>query len=46
MKEIYLDNSASTQIDLDVLEYMFRILKESYGNPSSVHKEGQKVEKL
>ena len=32
MKEIYLDNSASTQIDVDVLEYMFRILKESYGN--------------
>ncbi len=46
MKEIYLDNSASTQIDLDVLEYMFRILKESYGNPSSVHKEGQKSRKI
>lgn len=46
MKEIYLDNSASTQIDLNVLEYMFRILKESYGNPSSVHKEGQKSRKI
>lgn len=46
MKEIYLDNSASTPIDADVLEYMFRISKESYGNPSSVHREGQKSRKI
>lgn len=46
MKEIYLDNSASTQIDTDVLEYMFQITKDCYANPSSVHKLGQKSRRI
>ena len=46
MKEIYLDNSASTQIDTEVLEYMFQISKECYANPSSVHKLGQKSRRI
>lgn len=46
MKEIYLDNSASTQIDTDVLEYMFQISKDSYANPSSVHRLGQKSRRI
>ena len=32
---IYLDNSATTPIDPDVLETMLPYLKEEYGNPSS-----------
>ncbi len=46
MKEIYLDNSASTQIDNNVLEYMFQIAKDCYANPSSVHKLGQKSRRI
>lgn len=46
MKEIYLDNSASTQIDNNVLEYMFQISKNCYANPSSVHKLGQKSRRI
>ena len=46
MREIYLDNSASTKIDDNVLEYMFKISKENYGNPSSVHRAGQSARKI
>ena len=46
MREIYLDNSASTKIDDNVLEYMFKLSKENYGNPSSVHKIGQNSRKI
>lgn len=38
---IYLDNSATTAIDKDVLEVMHKIDREVYGNPSSVHRQGQ-----
>lgn len=43
---VYLDNSASTKIDENVLEYMFEIAKNIYGNPSSVHKVGQEARKI
>ena len=40
--EIYLDNSAETRIDNSVLEVINRTYKEYYGNPSSLHKLGEK----
>ncbi len=38
---IYLDNNATTPIDPAVLDALQRALRDSYGNPSSIHKEGQ-----
>jgi len=38
---IYLDNAASTPIHKEVLHEMLPFLKESYGNPSSIHKMGR-----
>ncbi len=40
MKEIYLDNSATTKVHPQVQELMVRIMNEEYGNPSSMHKKG------
>lgn len=34
---IYLDNAASTSIDVEVLESYQKFVKEFYGNPASVH---------
>jgi len=38
---IYLDNNATTPADPAVLDALQRALRDSYGNPSSIHKEGQ-----
>ena len=38
---IYLDNAASTRIHDDVLNSMLPFLKEQYGNPSSIHRQGR-----
>lgn len=40
---IYLDNSATTQIDEHVLEAMLSWLREDFGNASSTHKYGRKA---
>ncbi len=45
MKQIYLDNNATTQIDVRVREAMESELREFYGNPSSVHSFGQACRK-
>ena len=39
---IYLDNAATTPICPEVIEIMTQVLKEDYGNPSSIHTEGRK----
>ncbi|MFW5971865.1 MAG: cysteine desulfurase family protein [Bacillota bacterium] len=46
MNEIYLDNSATTKPLTDVVEEMSRVLRENYGNPSSLHNMGLKAEKI
>jgi len=42
---IYLDNNATTKVDLEVLEAMLPYLTEYYGNPSSMHTFGGQVGK-
>ena len=42
---IYLDNNATTAIAPDVIEYMQEVMT-SYGNPSSIHREGRKSRKI
>ena len=43
--EIYLDNSATTKVDNEVLEEMIAYLKENYGNPSSAYRLGRENRK-
>ncbi len=41
MRQVYLDNAATTALSPQVLEAMMPYLTEVYGNPSSVHAFGQ-----
>ena len=40
---IYLDHNATTPVRVEVVEAMERVLREVFGNPSSVHAEGARV---
>ena len=40
MREIYLDNSATTQTDPEVANYIADVMVNQYGNPSSLHHRG------
>lgn len=46
VKEIYLDNSATTRVFPAVADLMTRVMLENYGNPSSMHHKGVEAEKL
>ena len=46
MQEIYFDNSATTMVDEKVIEYMMHVLKNTYGNPSALHKLGIDAENI
>lgn len=42
--EVYLDNAATTKVSDNVINQMMKVLKEDYGNPSSMHRLGVKAE--
>ena len=46
MKEIYLDNSATTRISEEALAKYIETSRECYGNPSSLHKMGYNAESV
>lgn len=41
MKRVYFDNAATTPIDPEVADLMCELLKEKFGNPSSIHSYGR-----
>ena len=45
MKNVYLDNSATTKTDEEVVKAMLPYLSENYGNPSSIYSIGQTARK-
>lgn len=44
-RQIYLDNSATTRCFDEVIEYMSDVMRNAYGNPSSMHNVGIEAEK-
>ncbi|WP_053957683.1 cysteine desulfurase family protein [Inediibacterium massiliense] len=44
--EVYLDNSATTKPNEEVVQMMIKVLTEYYGNPSSLHHKGVEVERM
>ncbi|HZK25712.1 MAG TPA: cysteine desulfurase family protein [Oscillospiraceae bacterium] len=45
MREVYLDNSATTQVVPEVAAAMQEMLTENFGNPSSLHRRGLLAER-
>lgn len=43
---VYFDNAATTPISEEVIEAMLPVLRNQYGNPSSIHAEGRGVRAL
>lgn len=46
MKEIYLDNSATTRVYKEAAELAAAVMTDFYGNPSSLHSKGIEAEKI
>lgn len=45
VREVYLDNSATTRVFPQVAQLMTKIMLEEYGNPSSMHHKGVEAER-
>ena len=43
---VYFDNAATTPVSEEVIEAMLPVLRNQYGNPSSIHAEGRSVRAL
>ena len=46
MQEIYFDNSATTQVSKEAAEAAWAVMRENFGNPSSLHGKGLKALQL
>ncbi|MBK6931764.1 MAG: cysteine desulfurase [Saprospirales bacterium] len=46
MQRVYFDNAATTPVSEEVIQAMIPVLRELYGNPSSIHAEGRAVRAL
>lgn len=46
MIKVYFDNASTTALSEPVLELVYKMLKDEYANPSSLHAAGFEVEKL
>ncbi|MEM4625182.1 MAG: cysteine desulfurase family protein [Candidatus Pacearchaeota archaeon] len=46
MKEVYLDNAATTRVDSRVIEEVRKCMSINYGNASSIHKKGENAKEL
>lgn len=46
MSEVYLDNAATTPVHEAVVEKVSQVLRQGYGNPSSLHPKGLEAERL
>ncbi len=44
-RRVYFDHSATTPVHPEVVEEMYRFLKDNFGNPTSLHYFGQKARK-
>ncbi|MBO4696116.1 MAG: cysteine desulfurase [Lachnospiraceae bacterium] len=44
MREIYLDNAATTRVCEPAIEAMAKVMRDDYGNPSSLHGKGIRAE--
>ena len=44
--KVYLDNAATTPMDSEVVESMYEVMKNVYGNPSSVHAHGREARSI
>lgn len=44
MRDVYLDNSATTKVDEAVIDAVVKVMREDYGNPSSKHMKGVEAE--
>src|ERR1017187_1918220 len=42
----YLDNAATTALNEEVIDAMLPIMREKYGNPSSIHSYGREVRSI
>src|ERR1022692_4637932 len=44
--KVYFDNAATTPLDKDVLEAMLPVMRDHFGNPSSIHSLGRQARSL
>ena len=46
MRQVYLDNSATTKVLDEAARAVFDVMTSCYGNPSSLHNKGMEAEKI